>query len=156
MVYVGGYHDCIGRCSVHWRDIDSICVLSCTCEFFCNTLNTRLTGSLTINNIIHKTQICFFENRRTSDHVFTLKSAIYKHVNTASRGRIHGCLVDFKKAYDSVWHKRLFTKLGNLNVNSVFINIIKDIYSRSVCAVKVMNSRTDFFPCKSGVRQGVL
>ena len=62
--------------------------------------------------------------------------------------------VDFKKAYDSVWHKGLFTKLKNLNVNSVFINIIKDMYSKSLCAVKVMNSRTEFFPCKRGVRQG--
>ena len=117
-------------------------------------MNTRLTGALNKNNIIHKTQIGFVENHGTSDHVFTLKSAIAKHVNTTSRRRIYGYFVDFKKAYDSVWHKGLFTKLENLNVNSVFINIIKDIYSKSLCAVKVMNSRTEFFPCKKGVRQG--
>ena len=75
MVYVGGYHECIGRCSVHWRDIDRpIRVLSCVCKFFCNLLNTTLTGSLNKNNIIHNTQIGFFENHRASDHVFTLKS----------------------------------------------------------------------------------
>ena len=28
------------------------------------------------------------------------------------------------------------------------------MYSKSLCAVKVMNSRTEFFPCKGGVRQG--
>ena len=60
----------------------------------------------------------------------------------------------FQKAYDSVWHKGLFTKLENLNVNGVFINIIKDMYSKSLCAVKVMKSTTEFFPCKRGVRQG--
>ena len=117
-------------------------------------MNTRLTGSLNENNVIHKAQIGFVENHRTSDHVFTLKSVIAKHVNTTSRGRIYGCFVDIKKAYDSVWHKGLFTKLENLNVNSVFINIIKDMYSRSLCAVKVMNSRTEFFSCKRRVRQG--
>ena len=37
-------------------------------------------------------------DHRTSDHVFTLKSAIAKHVNTTSRGRLYGCFVDFKKA----------------------------------------------------------
>ena len=131
-----------------------ICVLSFICKFFCNLLNTRLTGSLNKNNIIQKTLIVFVENHRTSDHVYTLKSAVAKHVNTTSRGRIYGCFVDFKKAYDSVWHKFLFTKLKNLNVNSVLINIIKDMYSKSLCAVKVMNSRTEFFPCKRGVRQG--
>ena len=117
-------------------------------------MNTRLTGSLNKNNVVHKAQIGFVENHRTSDHVFTLKSVIAKHVNTTSRGRIYGCFVDFKKAYDSVWHKGLFTKLENLNVNSVFINIIKDMYSKSLCAVKVINSRTEFFRCKRGVRQG--
>ena len=131
-----------------------ICVLSCICKVFCNLLNTRLTGSLNKNNVIHKAQIGFVENHRTSDHVFTLKSVIAKHVNTTSRGRIYGCFVDFKKSYDSVWHKGLFTKLENLNVNSVFINIIKDMYSKSLCAVTVMNSRTEFFSFKRGVRQG--
>ena len=119
-------------------------------------MNTRLTGSLNKNNVIHKAQIGFVENHRASDHVFTLKSVIAKHVNTTTRGRTYGCFVDFKKAYDSIWHKGLFTKLENLNVNSVFINIIKDMYSKSLCAVKVMNSRTEFFPCKKGVRQGCL
>ena len=97
-----------------------ICVLSCICKYFCNLLNARLTGSLNKNNIIHKTQIGFVENHRTSDHVFILKSAIAKHVNTTSRQRIYGCFVDFKKAYDSVWHKGSFKKLENLNVNNVF------------------------------------
>ena len=32
--------------------------------------------------------------------------------------------------------------------------MIKDMYSKFLCAVKVMNSRTEFFPCKRGVRQG--
>ena len=108
-----------------------ICVLSCICKFFCNLLNTRLTGSLNKNNIIHKTQVGFVENHRTSDHAFTLKSAIAKHANATSRGRIYGCFVDFKKAYDSVWHKGLFTKLENLNVNSVFINIIPNLFVQS-------------------------
>ena len=133
-----------------------ICVLSCICKFFCNLLNTRLTGSLNKNNVIHKAQIGFVENHRTSDHVFTLKSVIAKHVNTTSGGRIYGCFVDFKKTYDSVWHKGLFTKLENLNVNSVFIDIIKDMHSKSLCAVKVMNSGTEFFPCKKESDKGVL
>ena len=62
--------------------------------------------------------------------------------------------MDFKKAYDSVVHKGLFTELENLDVNNVFINIIKDMHVLSLCAVKVMNSSTEFFPCKRGVRQG--
>ena len=130
--------------------------MSCICKFFCNLLNTRLTGSLNKNNVIHKAQIGFIENHRTSDDVLTLKSVIAKHVNIPSRGRIYGCFVDFKKAYDSVWHKGLFTKLENLNVNSVFINIIKDMYSKSLCAVKVINSRTEFFFAKEESDKGVL
>ena len=65
-----------------------ICVLSRICKFFCNLLNTRLTGSLN-KNVILKAQIGFVEYHRTSDHVFTLKSVIAKHVNTTSKGRIY-------------------------------------------------------------------
>ena len=119
--------------------------MSCICKFFYNLLNTRLTRSLNRNSNIYKTQIGFVENHTTTDDIFTLKSVIAKHVNTTSRGRIYGCfVVDFKKAYDFVRHNGLFTKLENLNTNSVFIRIIKDMYSRSFCLIKIMKSSTEF------------
>ena len=56
----------------------------------------------------------------------------------------------FKKAYDSVWHKGLFSKLENLNMGGgggggrEFFEIIKDMYKNSKCAVKIQNKVTIF------------
>ena len=53
-----------------------------------------------------------------------------------------------------MWQEGLFTKLECLDVNGRFLDIIKDMYSKSSCAVKIGNKSTNFFRCKKGVRQG--
>ena len=62
--------------------------------------------------------------------------------------------IDFKKAYDSVWHDRLFSQLNSLNINGKFLEIIKNLYRKSNCAIKIQNKTTNFFNCLRGVRQG--
>ena len=60
------------------------------------------------------------------------------------------CFIDFKKAYDSVWNKGLFSKLENLNIGSKFLEIIKDLCENSKCAVKIQNKVTNFFSHVTG------
>ena len=76
------------------------------------------------NNIIDRSQIGFQKGHRPTDHIFTLKTLINKHVYNTPKGKLYACFVDFKKAYDSVWHKGLFTKLASLNVTESFLNLI--------------------------------
>ena len=52
--------------------------------------------------------------------------------------------IDFKKAYDSVWHDGLFSKLESLNITGNFLAIIKSMYKNSYCAVKVQTKITNF------------
>ena len=66
--------------------------------------------------IINPVQIGFVENHRTTDHIFTLKTVISKHVSATRQDKIYACFVDFKKAYDTVWHEGLFTKLSKVNI----------------------------------------
>ena len=75
-----------------------------------------------------KTQIGFKKNHRTSDHLLTLKDIVKKNITIGKKKKLFTCFVDFKKAYDSLWHDGLFYKL--------FISI------------------TDFFKFTKGVRQG--
>lgn len=131
-----------------------ICVISCLGKFFINILNSRLSILFKKKNMIHVSQIGFEEKHRTADHVFTLKTIVNNFVQHKPKGKIYACFVDFKKAYDSVWHKGLFHKLKNFNIQGSFLKIIEDIYSKSFCAVKINNQRTNFFPYEKGVRQG--
>ena len=98
----------------------------------------RLQDVLQKRKIIHCAQIGFDE-KNMEPQTISLHS---NHVSSVNRGRVHECFV---KAYDSVWHGRLFTKLSALNVNGSFLNMIKDMYSKSSCVVKVSEKRTDLF-----------
>ena len=80
-----------------------ICVSSCLGKLFCSILNQELLEYVTTNNILHKSQIGFLPNNRTADHVFTLRTLVDKYVHDHN-GKIYACFVDFRKAFDSVWH----------------------------------------------------
>ena len=131
-----------------------ICVLSCLCKFFTNLLNSWLYDTLMKEKIINLVQIGFVENHRKTDHIFTLKTIISKHVSAASQGKIYACFVNFKNAYATVWHEGLFTKLSEVNIKGQFLKLIESLYRQSCCAVKIGKFRTEFMLCEKGVRQG--
>ena len=64
------------------------------------------------------------------------------------------CFVDFKKAFDSVWHNGLFRKLENKGINGNFLNLIKSIYAKTKCAIKINGKVTNSFNYLKGVQQG--
>ena len=105
-----------------------ICVISCLSKLFLLILNDCLSYFLNTHDIINKSQIGFQKNNRSTDHIFTLKTIINKHVYHSPKGKIYACFVDLKKAYDSVWHDGLFAKLASINVSGSFLNILVNLY----------------------------
>ena len=91
---------------------------------------------------------------RTTDYIFTLKTLCNKYVKDKTGSKLFACFVDFKKAYDSIWHDGLFHKLITNQVNGQFLNIIQSMYKNSSSAVKLGNRCTQFFLCSKGLRQG--
>ena len=135
-----------------------ICVSSCLGKLFCPILNRRLCLYFEENKILHNSQIGFLPENRTADHVFTLRTLIDKYVHYLKE-KVWACFgVDFRKAFDSVWHEVLFYKLlkknvgGHLNVqphekpllqpdlfhqnrwkqNSVFFIYTPEVYAKAV------------------------
>ena len=68
--------------------------------------------------------------------------------------KFYVCFIDFENAFDSVWHKGLFYKMQAAGINGNVLNLIKDIYGKTQCAIKRNNEITDFFKYSKGVRQG--
>ena len=132
-----------------------ICVSSCLGKLFCSILNQRLLEYVTTNHILHKSQIGFMPNNRTADHVFTLRTLINKYVHNHN-GKIYACFVDFRKAFDSVWHNGLLNKLLQINLGGSFYNLIKSLYSKSSCSIKIDQYQTRPFRYTRGVRQGCI
>ena len=83
-----------------------------------------------------------------------MKSLVNKYVKDKKKGKLYACYIDFRKAFDTVWHKGLFHKLQEANIQGNFLNTLKNMYKKTECAVKFGNKLTQFFKCKKGVRQG--
>ena len=132
-----------------------ICVSSCLGKLFCSILNQRLLEHVNSHNILHNSQIGFLPKNRTADHVLTLRTLVDKYVHYHNE-KIYACFVDFKKAFDSVWHDGLLFKLLQINVGGCFYNLIKSLYSNSSCSIKIGNSQTRSFQYARGVRQGCI
>ena len=69
-------------------------------------------------------------------------------------GKVYSCFIDFRKAYDSVWHEGMCAKLESLNINGKFLEIIKNMYEKSNGAVKIQNNITNFSKAKEEKDKG--
>lgn len=133
-----------------------ICVNSCLGKLFCSILNNRLIEYSLNQRLLHRSQIGFMPNHRTSDHIFTLKTLIDKYVTHTPKGKLFSCFVDFRKAFDSIWHQGLLYKLLKYQIGGKFFDVISNMYSNSKCCVRGKTTRSDFFDYQKGVRQGCI
>ena len=89
-------------------------------------LNNRLQIYCETHGIINKNQIGFVKNHRTSDHLLTLKAVVNKYV-TQGKNKLFACFIDFKKAFDSVWHKYIFESIEKIGFAEKQLQLIKDV-----------------------------
>ena len=73
-----------------------------------------------------------------------------------SGGKVYACFIDFKKAFDSVWHQGMLFKLLQNKIGGKVYDIIKSMYSKSKCYIKLGAKRTGYFEYACGVRQGCI
>ena len=130
-----------------------ICISSALLKILCCLMNNRIQSECSVRNLINKNQIGFKKNHRTSDNLLTLKSIVKKYV-TIGKNKLYTCFIDFKKAFDSVWHEGLFYKLEKNGFSGRLLDLIRDIYKKTKCAVKIKDCITDYFDYTRGVRQG--
>ena len=123
-----------------------ICVISCLSKLFLSTLNQRLSSFVSTFKIINRSQIEVQRSKHTSDHIFSLKTIINKHVSPVPEGKFVFC--------DSVWQKGLLAKLEALNINGPFLDLVKSLYKNASYSVKIGNKMTKLFKCYRGVMQG--
>ena len=65
-------------------------------------------------------------------------------------------LIDFKKAFEKVWHAALWTTMHKYNIGANLITIIKSLYEKATSAVLYNGNTGDWFHTTVGVRQGCL
>ena len=69
---------------------------------------------------------------------------------------VYGCLLDCTKAFDTVQHSTLFTKLLEASMPPIVVRLLIFVYRKQMANVRWKSSYSDVFPIRNGVRQGAI
>ena len=104
--------------------------------------------------IIAEEQAGFRTGRSTTEQIFNLRIICEKY--REHQQDLFHVFIDFKKAFDRVWHKALWATMNLYSINANLINTIKSLYDNASSAVYLNNNIGDWFRTTVGVRQGCL
>ena len=96
----------------------------------------------------------FRPGRSTTEQIFNLRILGEKYLQH-QQNHYH-VLIDFKKAFDRVWHEALLASMRTYNINSSIIWAIENLYNKAQRAVLFNGSTGEWFRTTAGVRQGCL
>lgn len=133
------------RIPMNYRGIS---LLSCVSKLYTSFLNRRLTGYLEDNNILADEQNGFRKGRSCEEHVFTLSSVIRNNKS------VFTAYIDLKRCFDYIDRDMLLYKLLLNAIDGKMYNSIKSIYASSSSCIRLNNKTTDWFECRTGVKQG--
>ena len=104
--------------------------------------------------IIAEEQAGFRRGRSTTEQIFNLRVLCEKY--SQHQQEIFHVFIDFKKAFDRVWHDALWATMKKYNMGQKLINTIKQLYAKANSAVIIQGAVGDWFHTSVGVRQGCL
>ena len=122
-------------------------------KIFARVINERLYNWAEEHNKINESQSGFRRNYSTTDNLFSLNAIIQKYLSRKC-GRFYCLYVDFKKAFDTLNHKKIFEMLRRIGVNGHMLNTLQLMYTDLKSCIKTKDGVTDFFACNVGTRQG--
>ena len=112
----------------NFRDIS---LINSTSRLFTNILTVRIQTWAENNNIIDESQAGFRKQYSTVDNIFWLQAIIQKYLCRAG-GRFYCIFVDFRRAFDSIPHNKIWDSLQRkgINSNSKFLKIFQSMYNQ--------------------------
>ncbi|KAK2180178.1 hypothetical protein NP493_454g03017 [Ridgeia piscesae] len=102
--------------------------------------------------IIAEEQAGFRPGRSTTEQIFNLRILCEKYLQ--HQQDLYHVFIDFKKAFDRVWHAALWAIMRHFNTNANLIRMIQNLYEKATSAVYLNNSIGDWIRTTVGVRQG--
>ena len=104
--------------------------------------------------IIAEEQAGFRAGRSTTEQIFSLRILGDKFLQ--HQQNLYHIFIDFKKAFDRVWHEALWATMRKHNINASIIRAIENLYDKAQNAVLFNGSTGEWFGTTVAVRQGCL
>ena len=98
--------------------------------------------------------LCFRPGRSTTEQIFNLRILCERYLQ--HQQDIFQVFVDFKKAFNRVWHAALWSTMKLYNINANLIKVIESLFGKTTSAVFYNGSVGEWFRTTVGVRQGYL
>lgn len=100
-------------------------------------------------------QAGFRPGRSTVEQIFVWRQLAERYME-AQNGELINVFIDFKKAFDRVWHTGMFKVMQHYNIPRKLTALIQNLYSQAVSAVRIGCDISDWFHQTVGVRQGCI
>ena len=101
--------------------------------------------------IIAEEQAGFRTGRSTTEQIFNLRIICEKYLQ--HQQDLYHVFIDFKKAFDRVWHAALWAIMRQYNIG---IHVIQRLYERATSTVFINGNIGDWFHTTVGVCQGCI
>ena len=146
-----------GRCIIillfkkgHANDANNyrgITLISCLEKMFTSVINNRLLKWSNENSIVTDAQFGFKPGYGTTDAIFSLHTVISKVLS--SKKKLYCCVVDYRKAFDSVNRYKLLFKLARSGITGKLYGIIKSMYESLKSSEKFQCQFSQFFDSRA-------
>ena len=103
---------------------------------------------------IAEDQAGFRAGRSTTEQIFNLRILCEKYLQ--HQQNLYYVFIDFKKAFDSVWHEALRATMRKYNINVSIIRAIENLNDKAKSVVLFNGSTGEWFRTTVGVRQGCI
>ena len=104
--------------------------------------------------IIAEEQAGFRAGRSTTEQIFNLRILCDKYLQ--HQQDLYHVFIDFKKAFDMVWHAALWATMKKYNISTNLIKVTKNLYNKATSAVLFNSGIGDWFRTTVGLRQECL
>ena len=109
---------------------------------------------LQAEKIITEEQAGFRTGRSTTEQIFNLRILCEKYLQ--HQQDLCYVFIDFKKAFERVWHAALWATMKKYNISTNLIQVIKNLYNKAAGAILFNSSIGGWFRTTVGDRQGCL
>ena len=103
---------------------------------------------------IAEEQAGFRAGRSTTEQIFNLRILCEKYLQ--HQQNLYHVFIDFKKAFDRVWHAALWATMQKYNISANLVRTTKQLYDKATSAVQMNGSIGEWFRTTVAVRQGCL
>ena len=118
-------------------------------------LRITLNGlRLQAEEIVAEEQAVFRTGRSITEQIFNLRILCERYFQ--HQQDLYHLFVDFKKAFDRVWHAELWATMNRYNINVNTIRVIQNLYDQTSSAVYLNGDIGEWFRTIDGLRQECL